>query len=89
MKAPAQLLRVYLDYDQVECAAVLLSGYLDALIGVMLGMDSLAFGLKVCWDLWTVFEEFWSAALLPVLDWCSVWLAWVKRFAIVYGVGDL
>lgn len=43
----SQLFRVYLDYDLLQAAAQLCMEYLDALLGVLQGQDSPAFGLKV------------------------------------------
>ncbi|PVD33582.1 hypothetical protein C0Q70_04839 [Pomacea canaliculata] len=42
----SQLFRVYLDYDLLQAAAQLCMEYLDALLGVLQGQDSPAFGLK-------------------------------------------
>ncbi|XP_076451143.1 nuclear pore complex protein Nup160-like [Babylonia areolata] len=41
-----QLLRVYLDYDLLQPAAMLLMEYLEALMGVLQGQDAPVFGLK-------------------------------------------
>ncbi|KAL8614434.1 hypothetical protein ACOMHN_007770 [Nucella lapillus] len=41
-----QLLRVYLDYDLLQPAAMLLMEYLEALTGVLQGTDAPVFGLK-------------------------------------------
>jgi hypothetical protein len=42
-----QLLRVYLDYDLLQPAGVLMVEYLDALLGVLQGREAPAFTLKV------------------------------------------
>ena len=42
-----QLLRVYLDYDLLQPAAMLLMEYLEALMGVLQGQEAPTFGLKV------------------------------------------